>query len=86
MVLVLMLGGCTFAELSALRFSAAPGPGEGGFGREILVAATKMVTGDRLVESLMAAPTPWEEGGAEEGGGEGGDGAGAAPGGGGGGR
>ena len=53
-VLVLLMGGVTFAELSALRFTAAHPP-EGAPPRTLIMASTKMLTGDRLIESLLAA-------------------------------
>lgn len=51
-VMVFFVGGCTFTEISTLRF----------LGRQMesvdfIAATTKVITGDRLLQSLMA-PTP----------------------------
>lgn len=40
-----------------------PFPHDGAAGaapKEILIASTKMLTGDTLIESLMAQPSPWD--------------------------
>ena len=48
--LVVFVGGCTFAEISALRFLStledAP--------TEYLVATTAVITGDKLIDSLLS--------------------------------
>lgn len=51
--LVFFLGGCTYAEISALRFMSAQG------GRQFMVATTGMVTGTTLLESF-GDPKPVE--------------------------
>ena len=60
-VLVFFLGGCTLAEISALRFLSGGGIGtgtstvndahEGGW--DVVVATTKLLRGDALIESLF---------------------------------
>ena len=47
--LVLFVGGCTFAEISALRFLSQQEDAT----TEYLVATTAVITGDKLIESLQ---------------------------------
>ena len=47
--LVLFVGGCTFAEISALRFLSQHEDAS----TEYLVATTSVITGSKLIESLM---------------------------------
>jgi hypothetical protein len=48
-VLVFFLGGCTFTEVSAIRFLAKMDQGQ----REYLVGTTKLINGDKLLEPLL---------------------------------
>ena len=47
--LVLFVGGCTFAEISSLRFLSQQEDAT----TEYLVATTAVITGDKLIESLL---------------------------------
>ncbi|GLH14586.1 Vacuolar protein sorting-associated protein 33a [Gryllus bimaculatus] len=56
-VLVFFLGGCTYAEVAALRFLSQQEDSN----VEFLVATTKMINGDSFLRSLMepaATPAP----------------------------
>ena len=45
--LVFYIGGCTFAEITALRFM-----GES-IGHEFIIATTKLINGDSLIDSVI---------------------------------
>ena len=46
--LVFFLGGCTFTEISAIRFLESQSEG-----RDYLIATTKLINGNSLLESAM---------------------------------
>eukprot|EP01135_Chromosphaera_perkinsii_P005349 Nk52_evm30s343 gene=Nk52_evmTU30s343 len=47
--LVCFIGGCTFAEVAAIRFLAQQDEGQ----RDFVIATTKLIRGDTLIESVM---------------------------------
>ena len=47
--LVLFVGGCTFAEISSLRFLSSLEDSTA----EYLIGTTAIITGDKLIESLL---------------------------------
>ncbi|KAG8055994.1 hypothetical protein GUJ93_ZPchr0001g29401 [Zizania palustris] len=50
LVLVVFIGGVTFAEIAALRFLSA----QDGMGYDFLVATTKVVNGNTILRPIMA--------------------------------
>eukprot|EP00004_Rigifila_ramosa_P013978 TRINITY_DN3139_c0_g1_i1.p1 TRINITY_DN3139_c0_g1~~TRINITY_DN3139_c0_g1_i1.p1 ORF type:complete len:315 (-),score=91.80 TRINITY_DN3139_c0_g1_i1:21-965(-) len=54
-VLVYFIGGVTFAEISAIRFLSQL-PQEDGQQFDYVIATTKLINGDSLLEPLLAAP------------------------------
>ncbi|XP_065831438.1 vacuolar protein sorting-associated protein 33A-like [Oscarella lobularis] len=52
LILVVFLGGCTFAEISALRFLAQQEEGQTDF----VIATTKLLNGKTLLETLIEPP------------------------------
>jgi vacuolar protein sorting-associated protein 33A len=55
--IVFFLGGCTFTEVSAIRFLAQQDEGV----RDYLVATTQMINGSTLLESVIQS-TPFDRG------------------------
>lgn len=47
--IVYFLGGCTYAEIAALRFLETQSEGQ----REFIIATTKLINGNTLVESII---------------------------------
>jgi len=50
LVLVVFIGGVTFAEIAALRFLSA----QEGMGHDFLVATTKVVNGNTILRAIIA--------------------------------